>query len=451
MPKDSPLIRVCISSENPKSTTKNQGYYVGSTVLQASKEEEVREVKKNRSITHFQAIQTQRKYAPSKSMKSCGLTLKYDYKKGVPVPVSNKGENNKVLEFTIGEKGVSVSGVGYCNNVFCQNCMDYVRPQRIEKLKQGLRHSIHAGHKAYFVTLTVPRSRTCRTQVDMLHEGWKGLQDRIRYRLKKQGITKYQVRNLDVTFKPQHRHVYHCHLHCVIILDKPLKPYNDKKLGYIGDFPSLLEKSWVLVQKRNGTTCSLQGQHIEEIKEDVGLSRYLNKFEGMAHELLNFQHKKGKSGNLTDSYKSIGFMELLGYCYKGDKKAIRIYRTFLRSMKNVRTNQFSNNWLTKEKTFNKVTFEEEEEITHYCDVPVLPPEEEEEEKEEKETMTLTLSWGWVCTLYDMGAMWTMDRFKVLLHHAYLHDELEYVAGCMEGYPCKGVILRLFSYYKVFNI
>lgn len=454
MPKDNVeskkpchLIRVGITSKNNTKKISPYPNNYGYTDLQNEAFIKSVETQKEKGISFYQAMKTQRKYAITNSMKYCGTTLNYDYKNAIPIPVNHSDNSEKKkLEFTIGKHGVSVAGVGYCNNGFCVQCMQYVRPKRIEKLKQGITHAMSVDMPVYFVTLTIPRSRTCKSQIEELFASFKVLQDRLMYRLKKQNIKKYQVRNLDITFRPEQRQVYHSHIHAIIILDKHLEPYNDRKLGYIDSFPSLVEKAWVSINEKRNIKCSLEAQHVEQIKKDNGLSRYLNKFEGLSQELMNFQHKKGKKAPLQKAkhgYTSIGFMELLGRCYKEDKKAIRIYKNFLRCIKKVRTNSFSRNWITKEE------IEEEEVITHYCDVPKI--EEEEEDKEEEESVIMELSWGWVMTLYDMGCYWTFDRFKLLLHLAYLDNNLKYIVEQLEGEPHESVILRMFASYNLFDI
>jgi len=438
MPKDNIVARDlttnCLSSEN-YTKARHNGYYLGRTKEQ-QKKDSIENEKINSDIdtskSLYFAMKTQRRYSPSKTMRNCGLTIACDQATGELTPIHKKvmGMKNKSVGSSgvlcsVSKEGVTVKGVGFCKSPFCVTCMGYTRTQRMERITKGLRQARIEGLHAYFVTLTIQRTADIKQQVKDLLYGWKCLLDKMSYRTKKQGIKTYIVRNLDITFRPKHREIYHTHLHCIVIFDKDIQPFTDKKTKVkISDIPTFLEHAWVDIQTSKDVKASLQGQHIERIRHDEKLSRYVSKFEGLSKELANFTHKTGKKTQLD--FKSIGFMELLGHVKNEDETCIKIYRQFLRAMKNARTVSFSRSWKVLEERHIQ--------------------EEESEEESEDTTEEIFISVNW---FLKIGR--DFDKFVLCLHIAYLTHHLEKVFYILDGEPSKNSLYHLFDHFNVLNL
>lgn len=383
--------------------------------------------RKKTSVNYYHALQTQRKYSPHRTMRLCGKGLQYHNESGI-------------VTCAISENGVSVRGVAFCQSPFCVTCMGYQRTQRRKKIEKGLIQARRHDYPAYFVTLTIERTNDIEKQVKDLFYGWKLLQDRLSYRMKKQGVKVFMVRNLDITFKPESHAIFHTHLHCIVILDQEMKPFTDRKTKKkITNFSDFLKNSWVAIQTKKNIKCSLQGQHIEKVENDKKLSRYVSKFEGLACELSYFAHKTGKNNKLCK--KSIGYMELLGFVHKENEKCISVYKQFLLAMHGCRTVAFSRNWNTKEEI--EIDGKKEEIIT---EILLLPFAEREEEEKETKVHEIFILPDWFSFLKSK-----FDKFILCLHHAFLDGEIGMVEQWLEQKPSYHAIDDLFLYYKVLNL
>ena len=374
--------------------------------------------RKKNSIAYYKALQTQRKCSPHKTMRLCGLRKSF------------VAQNDNHITCSVSSKGVTVKGMAFCQSPFCVTCMGYQRTQRRKKIEKGLQQARRHGYSAYFVTLTIERTNDIQKQVKDLFYGWKLLQDRLSYRMKKQGVNVFMVRNLDITFKPDCHAIYHTHLHCIIILDDEMEAFTDRKTKQdIRNFPEFLKTSWVNIQRKRDIKCSLQGQHIEKVEDDKKLSRYVSKFEGLAMELSHFQHKTGKNNKLCKT--SIGYMELLGFVHKRDKKCFQIYRDFLKAMHGCRTVSFSRNWYT---------VNEEKEV---IEVLLLPFAEREEEKEEPKTHEIYVSNEWFVYLKS-----TWDKFILSLQLAHIKGFLLSIEHMLELKPNYHDIDLLYNFFHL---
>lgn len=335
----------------------------------------------NRATNLFQNIKSQdlcrqaravtRRLAYGKSMATCGT---------YPIP-QLLDENKLNVHLGIYEKSAHFHGLAHCNNQFCPTCMTKTKPERIERIESGLRAAMEYGFKAYFLTLTTPRTGDPIAQVEHLLHGFRYLQDKVKYRLKKMGASLDFVKNLDVTFKLFQEDIYHTHLHIILVVRGDFEEYTDSKrrsfdevdkMGLssveltrtvkgkvypkysdgknyrmsVDSFEEMVQLSWHDVMKTKDIDVSLDAQHIEEVHRDSGLSRYVAKFEGLGMELANFQHKSGKNnkGKLVNKYGSIGYMQLLGFAARGLRKAEDVVYTFLQAVHGRRTMDFSRNW-----------------------------------------------------------------------------------------------------------
>ena len=430
----------CITSEK-YTKARQQGYYLGDTKQQQCKhtrEDEKINSRINTSLSFYHAMKTQRRYAISKTMRNCGTQIACEQATGELTAIHRNvlGMKNKSVGAggvlcSVSKEGVTVKGVGFCKSPWCVQCMGYTRTQRMERITNGLRQTRAENLKGYFVTLTIKRTNDIKQQVKDLLYGWKCLLDKMSYRFKKQGITTYMVRNLDITFRPNQFDIYHTHLHCIVVVSKDLEPFKDRKTKTIvKDIPSFLELAWVDIQTSKDVKATLEGQHIEEIQTGDKLSRYVSKFEGLSKELANFQHKEGKKTKLD--FKSIGFMELLGHVHKAkdfEDKHVQIYRKFLKAMKGARTVSFSRNWKELEERYE---IENEEE------------ENSEDSDDTTEEIFIDINW-FLC----MGR--EFDRFVLCLHIAYLTNELEKIYYLLQQPIDKQLLWNIFGYFGVAKI
>jgi len=335
-----------------------------------------------------EAMATTRLCSPIKSMKLCGRT---------PIPNDAMKSQIEIYDTT-----AFISGNATCGSCWCPNCMKRAKITKIERITNGLEGAISDGKEAYLLTLTVPRSSNAIEQIRLLMEGWKHLQNKVRYQLKKKGIKLDFVRSLDITFKVLQDKTFHAHLHIIFVLSKPFssfESYPRRNLDEIDQLNQSLKKkeksevfryrtlwqdnrpryrdgknykvtvnsiqqlfclAWHDVMKQKGLTISLQAQHIEKIEKNQGISRYLAKFQGMGLELMNFQNKKGKNNKtpaLQKLHGSIGFMELLGHVSKGNDSALQKYQEFILASHGTRVMGFSSGWIELEEV-GKSNFEE---------------------------------------------------------------------------------------------
>ena len=304
-------------------------------------------------ISQAKAMRIQRKYAPTISMGNCGRKL---------IP-----NISPVLYIT--NSFARFSGTQSCNSQWCPNCMGYSRQKRIDEVNQGIEGAELSNKPTYFFTSTIPRSYDARTQARHLSYGWKCLLDKCNYRLNRQDNKMYFVRSHDVTFRIEQREIYHQHLHNIIVLDKPFQSFteyrrrNSEDMGYfikngftfnhknkliIPTFETFLMVAWYDINQKKDIKISFDAQDVQHVrpgKESRNqLSQYLLKFWSMGQEMACFAHKEGKHGKLRNTYESIGFMQLMGWIEKGNKRAIQIYREFLMAMYNHRTLGKSQNW-----------------------------------------------------------------------------------------------------------
>lgn len=320
----------------------------------------------------YKALKVQRDHSPSLSMCKCGLT-----------PIGN----TQGAELIVSNKGARFAGMQTCGSQWCVTCQAQNKEVRKDTINRGLETAKDRGYHRYFMTLTIPRSNDAKQQIEDLQKGWKGLQDKISYRLKRQDNEMYFVRNHDVTFKISGSEIFHQHLHIIIILKNEFEPFTEfrkrspedtiyfLKQGYrfnlkdkliIESWEQFLMVTWYDVQKKNNLKCSLDAQDVQKVNDDDEssdtLAKYLVKFWSLGHELACFTHKKGKTGKLINEYGSIGYMQLLGFIDKGSQKAIEIYRDFLFAVKGLRTMGKSQNWKHLAPPLELASDHDEEEV-----------------------------------------------------------------------------------------
>ena len=368
-------------------------------------------------VTRYQAMSVQRRLAPGQAMRACGL-------KPIPHP-----END--LRLTITSKGCKFSGVARCRSQFCLDCAQFAKEERIKKISNGLKGALLRGYKAYFLTLTTQRSHNPEEQIEALQSGWKALQDRVSYRLKKQGIKLQFVRGLDVTFRTDIPQIYHSHLHVIVVIPGDFQPVykttkKEKRLVY-ADVEDMFQRCWIDIQCKKGTVAKWEGQKMIAIEADDGLSRYLCKFDGLGQEVTSFHTKTGKQTSTMQQNKTIGWMQLVGRIYRGHQKwcpmlgrmtripnhqAENIYVRFLNAVKGRRTISMSRHWSKMDLPFFQP----------------LAPWNEEEEPPQKIDIQLRLSTFW--EIREAGA----DAFCVAAFNCVMESNILILYDLLDSLP-----------------
>lgn len=295
--------------------------------------------------TRRKMLSYQRANAPRLAMATC---------RTVPIPYEANGGKTQLW--------LSPSGYGWCGMMTCDCpwCLICSRKrifERSARITAGLGQchlNLEGGpKKAYFVTLTIPRSSDIQGQLGAISRGWKKVQDVLDYSVRKKGTAQYWTcRALDVTFRPNTRAVYHTHLHCIIMTDiRKDAAWVDAQIG----------KAWL----KSNPDALKQCQHVEEVRSQ-GIGRYCAKLAGLGMELSAGIKKAGRG-------RSMSFAQLVqAGMLRNDYSKMHIdpiYVEFLEAMKGKRSMTFSRNWTWQ------------------------PPEDEESEKRPEElALIVPLTW-----------------------------------------------------------
>jgi len=289
-------------------------------------------------------LKFQRTYATTDSIKFCGLHA---------IPVMGQ---SPALNITA--KGYSFSGLQSCGNRSCINCAGRAVHKKVQRIRDGRKGANIQGAKVLFVTLTTKRSNSVKEQIAELRKGWKAVQNRLGYDVKRNGGKYDTVRALDVTFKPNWGNPFHLHLHCLIIIK------TDKwMLGKDGNEP--LQDRIKAAFSRKAWNARIAAQDVRIVRPDSkSVDDYIAKFAGLGWELSNTMEKTGKQGislgQLIDRASSQS---------PANPRMVWIYKAYQTAMKGVKTMSFSKTW----------------------DRWIIP---EEEEQEEEQAPALIISKPW---------------------------------------------------------
>ena len=306
---------------------------------------EDRAITQGRAHQRFKtAIRTQRRLNPRKTMAQCGLYA-------IPVKEQDCILGTQAPRLSVTVNRASFSGLQRCNSAYCVHCAARYRQERMERIHNGLKASREAGESSYFLTMTIPRSNDAKAQIKGIQYVWKLVQHRLKRYADKHSVTFRTVRALDTTFKLGYGETYHNHLHIIVTLTRFIDGFKDALMSMV------LESGAHLNTVR-------QAQKIIAINDDNGISRYCAKWEGLSKEMM---YKEGKVGRMSPygQRKSLGWLELLGECERGNRQAIQIYREFILAVKSQKTIAFSRNWL---KEASETEHIEEMEELWGCDI-----------------------------------------------------------------------------------
>ena len=277
----------------------------------ASKEERIAQLKKRVKMLRFQ-----RTHAVTESIRFCGLHA---------IPLIGLSP-----ACVISDKGYGWTGLQSCGNRSCINCAGRTVSGKVDRIKRSIDGAHRQDKTVLFVTLTTKRNSSPKDQIAELRKGWKSVQNRLDYDIKKPGGRYDTVRAVDVTFKPRWGRPYHVHLHCLVIVELP--PGYDSGLDHLCNRikEGFSKKAW---------SARISAQDVRIVDRDRGASEYVTKFSGLAYELANPKGKKARDPNALSLYQLIDQA-----IEDGDTRFIRIYQDYQRAMKGVKTMSFSRTW-----------------------------------------------------------------------------------------------------------
>ena len=264
-------------------------------------------------------LKFQRTYATTDSIKFCGLHA---------IPVMGQ---SPALNVTA--KGYSFSGLQSCGNRSCINCAGRAVHKKVQRIRAGRKGANIKGAKVLFVTLTTKRSNSVKDQIAELRKGWKAVQNRLDYDVKRNGGEYDTVRALDVTFKPNWGNPFHLHLHCLIIIK------TDKWMLGKDDNEPLQDRIKAAFSKQAWNS-RVAAQDVRIVRPDSkSVDDYIAKFAGLGWELSNTMEKTGKQGislgQLIDQASSQS---------PANPRMVWIYKAYQTAMKGVKTMSFSKTW-----------------------------------------------------------------------------------------------------------
>lgn len=294
-------------------------------------------------------------------------------------------------------KGNFIYGSNKCGNKMCIVCSNKATAKQTELVKEILNKAFRYELPVFFTSFTIERMNNIEHQWNLISDITK----EFKRRLKKELISAFgsdfnYIFNKDFTFtKDQRKGIYHTHLHCLFILDKPLKLRNlalKKELGTKDTseiFKAITKRLWVKTARHFKTRSEEVGQDIQEVKktEDTEvISDYVVKIsknnEKITYEVSRNSTKQAKQKN------SFGLFEMLSKIYQSnnkDRSLIRIYKEFTEFVSGKQffsTSRKIVDWIDSKKPLSS---EHEEDITDYSlDVEI-------EEVEEKIQVDMSVS------------------------------------------------------------
>lgn len=277
------------------------------------------------SHTIKKLVQFQRANAPSKTMRICNTTPIESINPDIEIPLTMK----------ISEYGYGMSGLNRCKNPFCPMCSKSRAGERAHRLKQGIMGAQLRGYGVYFVTLTIPRSGSIKSQRDELRRRWKRCNNLFQL-WRTQGAETYTARALDVTFNPYRKdYRYHMHIHAIVIVSQAVERVEER-----------IKDTWIASNTKD-CKALYKCQDVQKVgatsTDTNRVGRYVAKMAGLAREITHGQKKDAKAT------QSITLTEMMLATRHNGKslnrsRCIDIYTDFMQGMKRVNTLNVSRNW-----------------------------------------------------------------------------------------------------------
>ena len=270
----------------------------------------------------------QRSFAPSRSMRYCGLT-----------PIQRNETQLTVYECKENKLRASFSGLRTCDNSLCATCAPSKEFERNQLIKKALTFAENNGYCSYFLTLTMDKSLSLGNSFKVLKDVYRKIILRdTKQRLKRRGHEVFEAcLGADLTINENSKRFYHPHLHIVIITDK-----EDTSIeSYVWSRYKKAMKTW-------GLTVSKNGYKMLRVNKSEGIDSYISKtFREMAFEITGARKKS------SGAKQSQGIGEWIAVAAKRrSDRDIYLYRTILKETKGLR-------WFSQTKGFSDLCDESE--------------------------------------------------------------------------------------------
>ena len=283
-------------------------------------------------------------------------------------------------------KGNYIYGTNKCGNKCCVVCSNQATAKQTELVQEILNKAFRYELPVFFSTFTIERMNNIESQWNMIAKIQKEFKRRLKKALRSEfGCDFAYVFNKDFTFsKDMRKGIYHTHLHCLFILDKPMRLRNlalqtelqTKDTSEI--FKAITKRLWVETARHFKVRSEGIAQDIQEVKKSDDteiISDYVVKIsknnEKIAYEVSRNSTKQAKQSN------SFGLFDMLVKIYESDikdKSLIRIYKEFTQFVSGKQffsTSRKIRDWLDEKTTmlgenekdipeFEEDAFEEEE-------------------------------------------------------------------------------------------
>ena len=287
-----------------------------------SKEEErvYREKKRALKREYMGMVRFQNKYAPTKTYRLCNR-----------VPIQHSDGVKEVTIVKVQGKDARFGNLMSCRGFWCPRCSQYHREETRTKARIGIQKALKAGYHAKMLTLTVPRdygNDDFKLKFDSMNKTFRGLNQRLRTKCKRENVDLYYLRGLDVTVDTTRYDPLHLHIHCLIITNRKIEGLKD-----------WIWKTYRRLQSKMGIKVHRKGFDLSDVETNKEISDYIVKTLGTIEYELTSTNKNGRSKT------SKGWFKWLKEIYESPtEQDIGIYKAFLEASKGRQTFGFSTNW-----------------------------------------------------------------------------------------------------------
>jgi hypothetical protein len=326
-------------------------------------------------------------------------------------------KNTSVITIGHSKKtGGFIYGTNKCGNKCCIVCSNQATAKQTELVQEILNKAFRYELPVFFSTFTIERMNNIDAQWKLIADITKEFKRRLKKALRSEfGSDFAYIFNKDFTFsKDMRKGIYHTHLHCLFILDKPLKlrkfalqnELNTKDPVKV--FKALTKRLWTETARHFKARSEEVAQDIQEVKktEDTEvISDYVVKIsknnEKISYEVSRNTTKQSKQGS------SFGLFEMLQRIYQSDIKDKSLIRTYKEFTKFVSGKQF---FSTSRKI--KDWIEDKKPLRSELEKEYKTEEEQEEVVVEKIEVDMSVSLFKILTFFKLRG----QLFEILESH-----------------------------------
>ena len=211
-----------------------------------------------------------------------------------------------------------LSGYQTCGSIWgCPVCAAKIRQFRADQIADAVREGLARGMKAYMVTLTIPHhlGMPLEESFSLVSAAWRFcLQGRRGQEFKKAvGLVGF-IRAFDLTHSFDNG--WHPHLHALVFVesDKCARKLERQVMAHY-------RSRWdAFLEKEGYRTTSAQGVHVDPVKDEKGIGKYVSK---VSFELTRSDKKKAKEGRFNQ-------WQILRFAREtGDVDYLRLWREYV--------------------------------------------------------------------------------------------------------------------------